>query len=206
MQAPVIYEVTTPVLKIRSSPAIWATAVSGFLMLGQRVMVNPETITDDGVYVWAQHDRGWSAIGRLDSTASYMREVPNSTNKIELSVTWISQLDADSPDGLDCGQAGVVMMFRYYGVGLGVRVKDLCKIIMGRTTAANLVALAARERLALRLYNTATEDLAQTLRDLLDAQRPVILLVNYADLMFPVHLASGANQGYHWLVVIGYDG
>ncbi len=121
-----------------------------------------------------------------------------------LRVPWISQIDERSTGQNDCGQACVLMLFQYYGkANSGVTVDDLTGLRPGMTDAAGLRDLAAHFDLAL----TVDESFASvdSLRRLIDQGKPVAVLVNYEDLRFPPHLSS-QDQGWHWLVVVGYRG
>ncbi|MCZ7545504.1 MAG: C39 family peptidase [Anaerolineae bacterium] len=121
-----------------------------------------------------------------------------------LSVGWVSQLDPNSTKPNDCGQACVLMLLRFYGkVGNNVSVDDLSRIQPGKTTAAQLRSLAARYGLALTADRTFGS--VDSLPGFIDKGRPVVVLVNYLDLHFPPHL-SNPDQGWHWLLVIGYRG
>lgn len=126
--------------------------------------------------------------------------------RTDLRVPWISQLGPDVEGSGDCGQACILMLLYYYGIiepTSPITVEHLCEIKSGKTSAADLVRLAAKFDLELI---TALVGYVSDLRQYLYDERPVILLVNYNDLDFPVHLASGANQGWHWLLVVGYEG
>lgn len=121
-----------------------------------------------------------------------------------LSVPWVSQLDARSTGQNDCGQACVLMLAHAYGkVNRNMTVDDLATLRPGRTDAAALRDLAARFDLALTVDETFTG--VDSLRRLIDQGKPVAVLVNYEDLHFPPHLSS-PDQGWHWLLVVGYRG
>jgi len=199
-------EVVTSLLYIRSQPGTWSKSINGLLHLGQRIIVDPTTRVDDGILIWFKHSLGWSASGRVDGTQELMREVSpiNPQGGIALKVKWLSQLGVNAPGKFDCGQACVLMLPMYSNLAGKMRVADLTKLIDGRTSPFQLQSLAARFGLSLKAYVSTNDDLPKLLRERLDQGRPVILLVDYVDLGFPVHLTSGNNQGLHWLVVIGY--
>jgi len=120
-----------------------------------------------------------------------------------LNVPYVSQIDERGLGNNDCGQASVLMLLKYYGMAGSLTVKDLHNQTPGKTSAEQLVALAKRNALAtLKVDRTLPN--VDTFRAILDNGRPIILLVDYKKLMFPVHLASGVDQGLHWFVLIGY--
>lgn len=135
-----------------------------------------------------------------------LRNMPQLGDSRVLDVPWVSQLDADSPGSFDCGQACVLMLLKYHkndSATQRLRVKDLTDVRPDRTSAAALRSLARHFGLALRELPMQPSSI-DTLYPPISNGRPVILLVNYADLDFEVHLASGINQGLHWIVVIGH--
>jgi hypothetical protein len=139
-----------------------------------------------------------------------------------LGVPWVSQIDQNSPDSLDCGQACVLMLLKYYdnppspAILSNTTVNDLVELMRvidvqkGRprradnlTNGQDLVDLSGANGLQV-IHDAQFSNLNKVI-DLLHQRRPVILLVNYHDLQFPLHLQSGTDQGMHWLVVIGYS-
>lgn len=137
-----------------------------------------------------------------------------------LSVPWVSQLDANSTAGADCGHACVLMLLKYYDnppspdILSDTTVDNLVNLMrdidvrQGRprrakntTSDQDLVDLAAANGLELRAdrnFKNLDKAMAQ-----LKKRRPVIVLVNYLDLQFPDHLQSGPDQGWYWLVIVG---
>ncbi|HML21874.1 MAG TPA: hypothetical protein PKD09_09510 [Aggregatilinea sp.] len=123
---------------------------------------------------------------------------------MRLNVPYVSQLGdgATLPD--DCGQASTLtLLLHYRRVTARVAVDMLSRDTYGKTTAPQLVSLASRYDLPMA-YDTA-QNPDRGLLAAFEAGHPVILLVNYADLGFPVHLVGGVNQGLHWLVGTGQD-
>lgn len=120
-----------------------------------------------------------------------------------LEITWISQMDEDGHGNNDCGDASVLMLLHYYGHATPSR-EEVFSRFAGKTTTANLITLASEFNLTLTSVAGTNADLIDLLPGLIDANKPVIPLLNYADLMFPVHLGSGVDQGLHWFVVVGY--
>lgn len=119
-----------------------------------------------------------------------------------LDVPYVSQLSSTATAPDDCGQASVLMLLRFYGrVADRVTVDMLSRDTRGKTAATQLRALAARYDLPLKA--DTRKDVTSGLAAMLTAGHPVVLLVDYRDLLFPVHLASGVDQGWHWLVVCG---
>lgn len=122
---------------------------------------------------------------------------------MRLDVPYVSQLGNGATLPNDCGQASLLMMLRFYGkVAERVTVDMLSRDTYSYTTATQLASLASRYDMPLAWDR---EPIGIDMRAMLTAGHPVILLVNYADLGFPPHLASGVDQGYHWLLVIGLD-
>ena len=139
-----------------------------------------------------------------NAVAAALATMPPLGAKRLLNVPWISQLDPNSTAPNDCGQAVVLMLLRFYGkVGNNVTVDDLSRIKPGKTTGADLRNLAARFGLSLVIDTTFGS--VESLYAPVSRGRPVIVLVNYIDLHFPPHL-SNPDQGWHWLVIVGYDG
>ena len=195
-------------LNIRAAPRK-AAKITGKLSAGQ--LVTCMTAVLDGGYVWREiTSGGWAAEQTVSGFGVYLQEIPlipESGDGVRLGVEWLSQLDrVTSPGSFDCGQACIAMLMRFYGRGSGsINVKDLTDIVYGKTTAKQLQQLAGRFSLSL-LQNVLTNDVPGFLRLELDRGKPIILLVNYADLGFKNHLLTGIQQGYHWLVVVGYEG
>jgi uncharacterized protein YvpB len=216
--AKIAFKVTAAALNIRSAPVAGsASLVAGKrLSYGQVIEVDGGSRTEASGFVWWRHDDGWSAQQSLDGTQEFM-VVHQSTpldgdlpRAVVLEVPWVSQLDpVTAPEGYDCGQACVLMLLQYYDkVNSDVTVKTLTDILSGSTTAAALKGLAALSSFGLALDTTPVERTTSSiasLRKLIAAGRPVILLVNYGDLDLIDHLQSGRNQGLHWLVLTGYD-
>ena len=104
-----------------------------------------------------------------------------------------------APDAGEGGQACVLMLLEAYGLipTISTRtVEDLCRIKPGRTTAGDLVRLAAQPPFLLEL-KTGYVNHAADLRQILFDERYPIILVNHNGLRaFP--------QGQHWLLVMGY--
>lgn len=137
-----------------------------------------------------------------------LSSVPVVSGSKVLAVPWISQLGAGAPGAFDCGQACVLMLLKYHQkVDRNMQVNQLTNIVDGKTNVRQLSDLARRFGLSLSTISTdQTVESVDRLKVPVTNNRPLILLVNYADLGFPVHLVSGINQGWHWLVVVGYSG
>jgi uncharacterized protein YvpB len=136
--------------------------------------------------------------------ASELREMTPITAHKRLEVPWISQLDNKLPN--DCGHACVLMLLKYAGLGDDLAVGDLFSSGVaprGYTTAWHLVRLA--EHYGLRCTVESPFSAVDYFIEQINADKPVIVLADYASLRLPRHLPSGPNQGAHWLVVVGYD-
>ncbi|MCC6975316.1 MAG: C39 family peptidase [Anaerolineae bacterium] len=131
-----------------------------------------------------------------------MTPVPVESEKL-LPLDWITQIDEKGSGNNDCGQACVLMLLRYYGMGGDQSVKKLHAKLSGKTSASQLVWLAGQFGLTLKVDTSFAN--VDGLRAPLESGRPVILLVDYKELQFPVHLSTGVDQGWHWLVVSGYN-
>ncbi len=131
------------------------------------------------------------------------RMAPITAHK-RLDVPWVSQLDNPFPN--DCGHACVLMLLKYAGLGDGLTVGDLFNAGVaprGYTTGWQLARLAAH--FGLRCTVESPFAAANYFTEQINANRPVIALVDYASLNLPPHLASGPDQGAHWFVAVGYD-
>lgn len=135
---------------------------------------------------------GWAAAWYLRLVASYPL----------LVVPWVSQIDKQSEGAFDCGQASLLMLLKFYGkVNGDVTVDDLSSRVPKYTSANQLRDLAGYYEFSPKTLYIRSVD---TLRALVDSGRPAVVLVDYAKLEFPDHLLSGSDQGWHWLVVVGY--
>ena len=133
-----------------------------------------------------------------------LRRLPPVGAQKRLDVPWVSQLDNRLPN--DCGHACVLMLLKYAGLGNGLTVADLFNAGVaprGYTTGWHLTRLAAHYGLRCTVESpfAATDYFIEQVY----ADKPVIALVDYASLGLPDHLASGPDQGAHWLVVVGFD-
>jgi putative glycosyl hydrolase len=120
-----------------------------------------------------------------------------------LEIGWISQMDQSGHGNNDCGDASVLTLLRYYKCP-APSSEEVFSQFSGKTNGDNLIALAGDYHLTLTSKSGPNPELIGLLSGLIDGNKPAILLVNYDDLMFPVHLISGADQGMHWFVVVGY--
>jgi uncharacterized protein YvpB len=126
-----------------------------------------------------------------------------------LEVPWVSQLGNTLPN--DCGHACVLMLLHYANLALGVTLNQVYEYAAandlqgasGTTSAGDLKALCTHYGLQITIETgfPQTDYFIEQIND----DKPVIVLVDYASLHLPSHLASGPNQGAHWLVVVGYD-
>ena len=124
---------------------------------------------------------------------------PLPTEKV-LDIQWVSQFDPYGTPNTDCGDACVLMLLWYYHFKTP-DAQIVFKKIYGTTTAPQLQYLAGSYNLTL-----TTEDVSlDRVKQLIAADKPVIVLVDYKMLGFPVHLRTGVNQGHHWFVVVGYN-
>ncbi|CAG1006186.1 hypothetical protein ANRL4_03604 [Anaerolineae bacterium] len=130
-----------------------------------------------------------------------MTPVPIEAEKL-LPLDWITHIDDWGSGNNDCGQVCVLMLLRYYGMGGDQSVKKLHAKLAGKTSASQLVWLAGQFGLTLKVDTTFAD--VDGLRIPLERGRPVILLVDYRELQYPVHLPS--NVEWHWVVVSGYYG
>jgi uncharacterized protein YvpB len=126
-----------------------------------------------------------------------------------LEVPWVSQLDNTLPN--DCGHACVLMLLHYANLVPDVTLNDVYAYAgahglhsaSGTTSAGDLKALCGHYGLQVTIESDFQE--TDYFIEQINADKPVIVLVDYASLRLPSHLASGSNQGPHWLVVVGYD-
>jgi hypothetical protein len=144
-----------------------------------------------------------------------------STPDVMLNVPYVSQLDEDSPDPLDCGHACVLMLLKYYDNPPSPTILSNTTVHALVETMRNIDTRNGKPRRAQNL--TSHIDLIALAKEFgldikaeipfkkvdkivkaLDKRRPVVPLVNYKDLKFPKHLDTGDDQGWHWLVVVGY--
>ena len=124
---------------------------------------------------------------------------PLPTEKL-LNIQWVSQFDPYGTPNTDCGDACVLMLLWYYHFKTP-DARIVFKKLYGTTTAAELLYLGKEYDLTL-----TTEDVSlDRVKVLVASGKPVIVLVDYKMLGFPVHLRSGVNQGHHWFVVVGYN-
>jgi uncharacterized protein YvpB len=134
------------------------------------------------------------------STATHLPNCPDGT----LAVPWVSQIINGSGHNA-CGETSTRMLLGYYGKDNGDSIETMANWLgkWGQDTGVpDLIKLAAHYGVTI---SQVTHDTTfAVLKDHLANKRPVIILVNYLDLNFPVHLGGGADMGLHWLVVIGY--
>ncbi len=117
-----------------------------------------------------------------------------------LDIQWVSQFDAVGTPNTDCGDACVLMLLWYYHFKTPA-ARIVFKLLSGTTTAAELLYLGKEYDLILTTEPVSLD----RVKELVAAGTPVIVLVDYKRLGFPVHLRSGVNQGHHWFVVVGYN-
>jgi uncharacterized protein YvpB len=121
-----------------------------------------------------------------------------------LAVPWYSQIFPDGSGHNACGETSVKMLLGYYNKDKGDSIRALAEWLglWGKDTGPDsLIRLAGHYGLSLTRLTPASS--LNVLRDQLKQDKPIIILVNYADLGFEVHLGGGVNQGLHWLVVTG---
>jgi hypothetical protein len=132
--------------------------------------------------------------------------------QVKLPVPWKSQMDSSGSGNGNCGQAALAMLMKYLqktaintnNQMVPVTFERLIGRRSGKTGAADLDSLAQHFNMP-ELHPDFSFVNADSLRAPLDAKCPVILLVNYLDLNLPNHLFSGNDQGWHWILVVGYD-
>ena len=123
-----------------------------------------------------------------------------------LPVRWLSQIFADGSGHNACGETSVKMLLQYYGKDTGDSILNMAEWLKkwGQdTNVSDLILLANHYELTLN--QLAHDTTFAAVKEQLANKRPVIILVNYLDLNFPIHLGSGADQGFHWPLVIGYQ-
>jgi len=137
-----------------------------------------------------------------------------STKQKKLRVPFVSQMDATSISPMDCGQAAVLMLARYYRyAGPDITVDDLYR----RAPAPNGTIAGDLQRLAEGIrygpegrpfvLSAGPNPTPAILRGYIEQGHSPILLVNYESLGIPrPDLANGNRQGLHWLLVTGVDG
>jgi len=126
-----------------------------------------------------------------------------------LSVPWHTQIMSDGSGHDACGETSVKMVLGFYGKDNGDSIQTLANKLgkWGKPTgSADLIHLAGLygQPLAVLTHDNTLTAIRTQLAD----HKPLILLVNYKDLGFKVHLGGGiggdpTNQGPHWLVAIG---
>ena len=132
-------------------------------------------------------------------------ECPSSVLKVPYS----TQIMSDGKGHDACGETSVKMVVGFYGKDPGDSVQTMANKLgkWGLTTGSNdLIKLAGLYGVSLSVLTH--DNTLDAIRAQLAASKPVILLVNYKDLGFRVHLGGGyggdpTNQGAHWFVVIG---
>lgn len=131
---------------------------------------------------------------------------PNRIRSVKLAVPWVSQMDNKLPN--DCGHACMLGFLKYAGLGKDLTVEDLFYCGVGHpgyTTQEHLVEIAAHYGLECERLRGRSDRIIGDLLQYIVNVRPVIVLVDYAHLKFPRHLASGPDQGTHWITVVGFD-
>lgn len=123
-----------------------------------------------------------------------------------LPVPWITQFTPQAERTGNGGQAVIAMLLRYHQTGGGTRtVDDLCKTKEGRMNTNDLRFMAAQHGLVLRPHRVERAAYSMNeVADTLDVNRPTALLVDYARLNLIPHLEGGNDQGWQWVLVVGY--
>ncbi|MEO8393357.1 MAG: C39 family peptidase [Chloroflexota bacterium] len=132
--------------------------------------------------------------------------VAASPSEFKLNIQWVTQMDNRGSGNNDCGDACVFMLLVYNDLPVPSR-QEVYAVLQGKTNFKQLIGLAQKYDLTITSEGASVEPL----RALLNEGKPVIFPVDYKMLGFRIHLADaahgghGANQGPHWLVVVGYD-
>lgn len=115
----------------------------------------------------------------------------------------------DMPSGrqtfdFDCGAKSLQLVFAYYGLDVreDILIKDLACSDSYGTLADNVKAVAEKE--GFKVVARPRLSLA-TLKKYIDAQRPVIVLVQaWADQYMTIKDWKKANEHGHYVIVVGY--
>lgn len=201
----VVTYVNSLYVNLRAEPFVKAADI-GDVRVGNKVLVRPQTWPNGG-YEWARLEQpaGWVA-------SDLMRFAPLDTvdePRVKLDVPYVSQLGADANAiNNDCPEATALMLIQYNLKRRGLPVMAGLKVNMlvagGDLKPREDVPKNADYILALlrdycaegrQLTNVTPDQLA----DLIDAQRPVIVLTTY-DVVKP----GDTFKGNHWLVLTGY--
>lgn len=119
-----------------------------------------------------------------------------------LNVEWLSQIADYARGKYDCGQAVSAMIIRALG-GPKIWPDTLSLKLSGRTTAMHLAGFI-RDYIPNVSFAYGRAD-TDTYQKAVDRGLFTVSLVDYKGLNLPVHLASGNDQGPHWVLVTGYD-
>lgn len=189
---PMTYEATVRrTVNVRSGAGLTNEVVKT-LNPDEKVNVSSPVFVD-GLTWWKIEDRD-EYVAEYTHNFTPLISVPfNRENSVD--VPFVSQLNASAPGTNDCGQACVAMLGRM--LGHDISVHQLTNKKYGRTTALDLVKLGEYFNIRLQVKDINSANDVNIF--------PMILLGDYKELPFPVHLKNGNNIGLHWIVVTGYD-
>lgn len=191
---------TTTDLRVRQAVGTNAPVICT-LPQGTGVALASSTVKE-GQYTWGAISAPCSGFCAVD----YLKIISD-TNPNLLIVPWVSQLTSTSASPNDCGQACVLMLWRWQNPLQMDKytVDKLSSLEYSYTSADELVALGARldPPVNLRAHAHSFDDWQNEWNE--GWYVPSIWLVDYKMLPFPSHLVGGTDQGTHWLVVVGAD-
>lgn len=194
-------------LNLRVNPSKNSTVITTMPYGSTHTVFADPVITADG-YNWQAVDSGWAA-NFVDNAPSWIDPIPATAWTKQLKVIYYSQTDANANlKQNDCGYASDRMLMSYDFLASGlldpmlisvndlVRKSPLMNSDSGQTLSEVLSILTGYGVKAL----TVTGLIADNIRAEIDANRPVLVLVNYKH----VNPAQTSDMG-HYMVIIGYN-